>query len=80
MSDYIADLKGNETAFIEILNQLNKAPKQRETLLQLITLETQLQEKPLKVADFVKQGATNAVLKSLAEKEQSKFISIKLLV
>ncbi|MDM1549609.1 replication restart helicase PriA [Empedobacter falsenii] len=62
------DLKGNEAAFIEILNQLNKAPKQRETLLQLITLETQLQEKPLKVADFVKQGATNAVLKSLAEK------------
>ncbi|HAR74524.1 MAG TPA: primosomal protein N' [Flavobacteriaceae bacterium] len=62
------DLKGNEIAFIEILNQLNKAPKQRETLLQLITLETQLQEKPLKVADFVKQGATNAVLKSLAEK------------
>lgn len=62
------DLKGNETAFIEILNQLNKAPKQRETLLQLITLETQLQDKPLKVADFVKQGATNAVLKSLAEK------------
>lgn len=62
------DLKGNETAFIEILNQLNKAPKQRETLLQLITLETQSQEKPLKVADFIKQGATNAVLKSLAEK------------
>ncbi|MEG0188101.1 MAG: primosomal protein N', partial [Algoriella sp.] len=62
------DLKGNEAAFIEILNQLNKAPKQRETLLQLITLETQLQGKPLKVADFVKQGATNAVLKSLAEK------------
>ena len=62
------DLKGNDQAFIAILDQLNKAPKQRETLLQLITLETQLQGKPLKVADFVKQGATNAVLKSLAEK------------
>ncbi len=37
-------------------------------MLQLITLETQSQEKPLKVADFIKQGATNAVLKSLAEK------------
>jgi len=63
-----SDLKGNEQQFMEVLNQLAKAPKQREALLQLITLETQLQDKPLKVADFVKQGTTNAVIKSLAEK------------
>ncbi len=62
------NLKGNEQAFIQILDQLSKAPKQREALLQLITLETQLQDKPLKVADFVKQGTTNTVIKSLAEK------------
>lgn len=61
-------LKGNDQAFIEVLDQLNRAQKQREALLQLITLETQNQEKPLKVADFVKMGTTNAVVKSLAEK------------
>ena len=61
-------VKGNDQAFIQILDGLNRAQKQREALLQLITLETQNQDKPLKVADFVKMGATNAVVKSLAEK------------
>ena len=62
------DLKGNDQAFMQILEQLSRAQKQREALLQLITLETQHQEKPLKVADFVKMGTTNAVVKALAEK------------
>ncbi|RLZ06587.1 replication restart helicase PriA [Faecalibacter macacae] len=63
------DIKGNDQAFIQILDSLKKnANKQRESLLQLITLETQNQGKPLKVADFVKMGSTNAVIKSLAEK------------
>lgn len=61
-------LKGNDEAFMALLSELKNAPKQRETLLQLITLETQQGEAGLKVADFVKKGATNAVLKSLAEK------------
>ncbi|QTV05816.1 replication restart helicase PriA [Faecalibacter bovis] len=62
------DIKGNDQAFIQILDSLNRAQKQRESLLQLITLETQNQGKPLKVADFVKMGSTSAVIKSLAEK------------
>ena len=62
------DIKGNDQAFIQILDGLNRAQKQREALLQLITYETQNPDKPLKVADFVKMGSTNAVVKSLAEK------------
>ncbi len=61
------DLKGNDAAFMDLLAALKNAPKQRETLLQLITLETQLTE-GIKVADFIKRGATNAVLKSLSER------------
>lgn len=62
-----ADLKNNERLFIEALDTLKNTPKQRETVLKLISLETQFQ-KPMKVADLVKQGSTNAVIKSLNEK------------
>ena len=61
-------IKGNDQAFMQVLDELKRAQKQREALLQLITLETQNQDKPLKVADFVKMGATNAVVKALADK------------
>ena len=61
-------VKGNDQKFISILDGLNRAQKQREALLQLITLETQAPDQPIKVADFVKMGSTNAVVKALAEK------------
>lgn len=61
-------IKGNDQAFMQILDELKRAQKQREALLQLITLETQSPDKALKVADFVKMGATNAVIKALADK------------
>ncbi|WP_068595226.1 replication restart helicase PriA [Vaginella massiliensis] len=61
-------LKNNDSAFIQALDGLKNAPKQRETILKLITLETQFQ-KPIKVSELVKQGSTNAVIKSLSEKQ-----------
>lgn len=61
-------IKGNDQAFMAVLDGLNRAQKQREALLQLITLETQSPDQPIKVADFVKMGTTNAVVKALADK------------
>lgn len=62
------NIKGNDAAFIQILDSLNRAQKQREALLQLITIETQKPNEPLKVSEFVKMGTTNAIVKTLAEK------------
>lgn len=60
-------LKNNEAEFSEAIRQLDKAPKQRETLLRLIALETQT-PKPIKVADLVKQGSSNAAINAMVEK------------
>ena len=64
-----SSIKGNDQAFMQVLDNFKKnANKQREAFLQLITYETQNQDKPLKVADFVKMGASSSAIKSLAEK------------
>ena len=63
-----SSLKNDEPKFIEAIDSLKNAPKQRETVLQLISIETQT-AKPLKVSDLVKKGSTNAVINSLAEKQ-----------
>lgn len=63
------ELKLNEKHFNESLNKLKNAPKQRELILQLIVLETQI-NKPIKISNFIKiYGGSHAILKSLQEKQ-----------
>lgn len=63
----LPDLKKNESEFRKAIQQLDKAPKQRETLLRLIALETQT-TKPIKVPELVKQGSSNAAINAMVEK------------
>ena len=63
----LPDLKKNELEFRKAIQQLDKAPKQRETLLRLIALETQT-TKPIKVPELVKQGSSNAAINAMVEK------------
>jgi primosomal protein N' (replication factor Y) len=52
----------------ELLEELSRAPKQREVILTLFTLEASTKQ-PVKVSELVERsGASNAVIKSLIDK------------
>lgn len=61
-------LKSDENLFNQAINQLSNAPKQRETLLQLIVEESQ-STKPIKISAFIKKnGGTHSMFRSMEEK------------
>ncbi|TJY35867.1 replication restart helicase PriA [Pontimicrobium aquaticum] len=59
----------NEASFNELMNTLNRAPKQRQILLSLFMLKSAT-KKPIKVSDVLKKSeASSAQIKALIDKE-----------
>ncbi|GAA4279028.1 replication restart helicase PriA [Aquimarina mytili] len=58
-----------EAALRPLLDSMTRAPKQREVLMQLFTLQAKA-TKPIKVSELIKQSnSTSAVIKTLIDKE-----------